>query len=183
MAKKPTSKPSPGRSERRRQEVRRSLPRPAIQLRAVLTQAPVVRTTITVFLFLVLGTVLVIWSGDHVRVEPGQTMTHTRLNRLTFELVDQAATDAKVTNARQSAPYIYTINDPALQRLGASIGGLPAAVAGLSSIEDVAPDLTAAFPSWTTRRSRSSRQHQHRAAPCSRQTAGCRSLFRATRFR
>ena len=100
-----------------------------------------IRTAFIIFGFLVLLSLLVIWSREQLIVRVGQFVTDTRLNRLDFEVEDVDATKAKRQEAAENAPRIYTTNDDLLDRLQASLSGLPTAVSGQTDPTVLASEL------------------------------------------
>ena len=84
---------------------------------------------------------LVIWSREQLLVRVGQFVSETRLNRLDFKVEDADATMAKRLEASENAPRIYTTNDDLLDRLQASLGGLPTAVSGQTDPTALASEL------------------------------------------
>ena len=100
-----------------------------------------IRTALIIFGFLVLLSLLVIWSREQLLVRVGQFVSETRLNRLDFKVEDADATMAKRLEASENAPRIYTTNDDLLDRLQASLGGLPTAVSGQTDPTALASEL------------------------------------------
>ena len=63
MAKPIRTKSSSSRSEQRRQELRRNLPKPTTAIRQAMLRPDFIRTALIIFGFLVLLSLLVIWSS------------------------------------------------------------------------------------------------------------------------
>jgi len=103
------------------------------------------RTCFVVFLFLVVLSLITTWSREQIKVRDGQIASSTRITRIDYSLEDSVATQAKREEARNSSPRIYTINATFIERLAASLLGLPTAVSGMSSIEEVNPELVSQF--------------------------------------
>lgn len=141
MAKPIRTKSSSSRSEQRRQELRRNLPKPTTAIRQAMLRPDFIRTALIIFGFLVMLSLLVIWSREQLLVRVGQFVSETRLNRLDFEVEDADATMAKRLEASENAPRIYTTNDDLLDRLQASLGGLPTAVSGQTDPTALASEL------------------------------------------
>src|SRR5262245_20187833 len=124
---------SAGTRSRRREEIRRSMPKPSFDLRALVERPDFVNGAIVVVGFLVAVSVIMVWSRNQLKVEVDQVMTSTRLKRLDYRVPDLKATDTRRAEARNNAPHVYTLNSSYLDRLAASLNGLPIAVAGKKS--------------------------------------------------
>ncbi len=133
------------KSPRRREELRRILPRRTFDVRSLVGQAEFVNTALVILTFLIVSSAIIIMSREQVKVIDGQIMTDTRLKRLDYRVPDQGLTEAKRLEARKSAPQVYTLNSSYLDRLSASLNGLPKAVAGKLSIAEISPELQAEF--------------------------------------
>src|SRR5436190_16967273 len=136
MARLTKSKSGAAKSARRREELRRTLPRPTFDFKAVLQKPEFINTALILVVFMVFASAVVIWSRDQVKVRDGQIMTVTKLKRLDYTVLDEEATTAKREEARKSSPRIYQLNDAYLNRLEAALVGLPKAVAGKTSLGD-----------------------------------------------
>jgi len=141
------AKPKSGsaKTAKRREELRRVLPKPTFDLRSFIQQPEFINTALATLGFLVLISVLTIWSREQLKVEVGQVMTDTRLKRLDYNVPNQDKTEAERDKARESAPQIYKLNASYLDLLAGSLNGLPKAVAGKTSIEEIAQDLRQEF--------------------------------------
>ena len=133
------------RTARRREELRRALPKPAPDLRALLRQPQVIYAIGVSILFMVVIAGLVNWSREQIKVEPGRVMTDTRLKRLDYRVPDIDSTETLRESARQSAPHVYTLNSAYLERIAGALNGLPTAVGGKTSIEEISEDLVTGF--------------------------------------
>jgi cyclic-di-AMP phosphodiesterase PgpH len=129
------------RSTRRREELRRIIPRPAINLREIFQNSRVVNATLILIGFIVVTSMAVAWSREQPKVRDNQVMTASRLKRLDYDVVDEAATKAKRDEAVKSSPRVYRVNESYLKRLETALLGLPKAVAGKTSLEEVSGDL------------------------------------------
>ncbi|MCZ6734730.1 MAG: HDIG domain-containing protein [Planctomycetota bacterium] len=145
MPKLIRSKSGSSKTARRRDELRRTLPRRTFDLRAMVQQRGFVSTTLITLAFLAVTSILVIWAREQIMVHPSQVMTQTRVNRLDYRVANIELTDAKRQEARDSAPHVYALNSSYLDRLAAALNGLPKAVAGKSAIEDISPELREEF--------------------------------------
>ena len=131
-------------SKSRRETVLRNVPKDSFSISSVLQNPEVVRTCFIIFLFLILVSSLVTWTREQVTISDGQIATNTRITRLDYEVEDIAATEVKREEARNASPRIYTVNQTYIDRLHASLLGLPAAVEG-KKLEDVNPELATQF--------------------------------------
>ncbi len=142
---KPKPKTGAAKTAKRREELRRVLPKPTLDVRSFIQQPEFINTAVVTFGFLVLISVLTIWSREQLKVEVGQVMTDTRLKRLDYSVPNQEKTDSERNKARESAPQIYKLNSSYLDLLAGSLNGLPKAVAGKESIEEIADHLREEF--------------------------------------
>jgi putative nucleotidyltransferase with HDIG domain len=129
------------RTARRREELRRNLPKPTFDLRSFVQQPEFINTALVTLGFMVVLSLLVIWSRQELKVQVGQVMTDTRLKRVDYSVPNLQKTEAERDKARDSAPQIYKLNTTYLNLLAGSLNGLPKAVAGKASIDAIAPDL------------------------------------------
>lgn len=139
------SKSAPVKSARRREELRRVLAQPAFSLGAVLRKPELIHTTIILAAFVLVTSTIVIWSRDQVKVIDNQIMTATKLKRLKYEIEDEEQTKIKREEARKSAARVYKLNESYLGRLKAAIQGLPKAVAGKLTLEEISEELREGF--------------------------------------
>jgi putative nucleotidyltransferase with HDIG domain len=139
------SKTGGAKSARRREELRKSLPKSAFDPLAVLQRPEFIHTALILISFLVVMSFLVVWSRDQVKVRDGQIMTQPRVKRLSYTVLDATETAAKREEARKNSPRIYTRNDSYLGRVEATLIGLPKAVAGKTSLEEISEDLRREF--------------------------------------
>jgi putative nucleotidyltransferase with HDIG domain len=140
-----TKAPKQARSEQRRQELRRNLPRPAAALRQAMTNPAFLRCLGVTLVFLMAAATLVIWSREQILLHPGRVAVEARLTRMDYEVENVAATTARREEAREAAPTIYVPNTPALDRIGSSLKGLPTAIGQAQSVDDVAEALRKQF--------------------------------------
>jgi len=134
-----------GSGKSRRETVLRNVPKQTLSLKSLLKRPEFLRTCFIVFLFLITVSTVATWSREQIKVRDGQIASNTRITRIDYTLEDFAATETKREEARNSAPRIYTINATFIERLEASLLGLPTAVSGMTSIEEVNPELAAQF--------------------------------------
>jgi len=141
MGKAPNSKSS----TTRRAKVLRKVPKQQFQLSELLRKPEFLRTCVIIFLFLLLVSFVATWSREQIKVRDGQIVTDTRVTRLDFEIEDTSATEIKREEEKNSSPRIYIINDSFIERLSASLLGLPTAVFGKTTVEEIAPELVTQF--------------------------------------
>jgi len=143
---KAKSKTSSSKSAVRRAEIRRTLGRPGFNLRSLLDRPDTLNALVILLLATITASMLIDWSRDQPRVRDGQVMTSTRLTRLDYAVVDEAATAAVREEARMSAPRMYRVNEAALARLKTSLQGLPTALANVQSLDEVSAEVRRDFP-------------------------------------
>ncbi|MDP7069965.1 MAG: HDIG domain-containing protein [Phycisphaerales bacterium] len=134
-----------GRSEQRRREIRRNIPKPAADIRQAIRRPEFVRSAVIILAFLIALSILVVWARERVWSYPGMVAKQPQLTRLDYRLENVAATQTLRDEARAASPFIYVPNSPALDRLHSSLLGLPTAVAGTESLTDVADELKQLF--------------------------------------
>jgi putative nucleotidyltransferase with HDIG domain len=134
-----------GRSEQRRQEIRRNIPKPTADLRAALKRPEFIRAAVIIFGFLICASLLVGWAREQVYTYPGLVAKQARLTRLDYRIENAGATKTRRDEARADSPFIYVPNTASLDRLHSSLLGLPTAVAATESIAGVADELKLDF--------------------------------------
>lgn len=146
MAKTSKSKSSSAKTARRREELRRTLPKPTFDPKSLLEKPEFVNAMLITIALMLVTSALVIYGREQVLVRDGQVMTTTRLKRLDYQVLDTAATDARRDQARQSSPRLYRRNDSYLSLLEAALMGLPKAVAGKTSVNaEISEELKEVF--------------------------------------
>lgn len=136
---------STSRSVHRREGLKRILPQSSWNLSSLAFRPELVMIVTIVVSFVIVASALVIWSRDQIKVGEQMIMTTSRLNRLTFKVPDEQATATAREEARKNAPRIYKLNTTFLDRLRASLTGLPAALAERTAIDQVSPELRESF--------------------------------------
>jgi len=145
MSKVTRTRNTAAKSAKRRKDLRRSLPKPTIDVWALLTSREFFNLgVVAVTIFLLVG-VAVIWAREQVKVRDGQIMSDTRLKRIDYSTPDDEATAKRRESARTAAPRLYTINEQYLTELEGAIRGLPRAVANKNSLQEVSTDLIDQF--------------------------------------
>ncbi len=132
-------------SKSRRESVLRKVPKEAFSLSIMLRRPEFLRTCFVIFFFLVTVSSLATWSREQIKIRDGQIASTTRITRIDYSIEDVASTEARREEARNSSPRIYTINATFIERLEASLIGLPTAVFGKNSIEEVNVELAKQF--------------------------------------
>jgi len=125
----------------RRSELRRKL----APGRAWVRSPFVVQTAAVATIFAILAWVICDWSRQQGRWVEGQLLTVPVLNRVDYQLENEALTRQQRELARRNAPRVYDVNRSYLESVRASIEGLPQAVAGKSSVADVGAPLVKLF--------------------------------------
>ena len=142
---KSTGQKSKGIGKSRRETVLKNVPKDTFTISSLLQRPDFLRTCFIIFLFLAVVSTLTTWSREQIKVQDGQIASETRIKRLDFQFEDATATAAKQEEARTSSPRIYTVNASFTDRLKANLTGLPAAVSGKVTLEDVTPELVKDF--------------------------------------
>ena len=98
MSKSTKPKSGTSSSSRRRQELRRNLPKPARDLKGIIRQPEVLNVALVALAFFVVASFLVVWSQDQIKVVHGQIMTDNRVTRLdTYGMFHQNARQIRYT--------------------------------------------------------------------------------------
>ena len=139
------SKQGGGKTARRREELRRTLPRPTFNIFALFQKPEFINTALILTAFLLVVSAAVVWSREQVKVRDGQIMTSTKLKRLDYQVEDADATQVRREEARKSSPRVYRLNTTYLERLEAALNGLPKAVAGKTSLDEISEELKKEF--------------------------------------
>ena len=145
MSKTTRIKSSSTKSARRRQDLRRNLPKRSFNPVVVLQSRKFFNIALIMVIMLVFTSLITIWSREQVKVRDGQIMTTTRIKRLDYSTLDAESTNQKREEARRASPRIYTLNEQYLSELDNAIRGLPRALANTTSLEEVDEDLIANF--------------------------------------
>lgn len=125
----------------RRNEIRRKL----APDRSWARSPAVVQTTAAAAIFAILAWVICDWSRQQSRWVEGQVLTTALLNRVDFQLENEALTRQQRDLARRNAARVYEVNRSYLESVRAAIEGLPQAVAGKGSIAEVGEPLVRTF--------------------------------------
>ncbi|MCL4209760.1 MAG: HDIG domain-containing protein [Phycisphaeraceae bacterium] len=139
------SKPATIRSERRRQELRRIIPRTGIDLRGLLMRRDLVNTVLVYAAFFFVAATIVAVSHDQLRLQVGAVMTEARLKRVDFTIINAAATEEKRREERARAPHVFRLNEQLVTDVQQELLNLPRVVEKITDFSQVAPEIRAAF--------------------------------------
>lgn len=129
----------------RRERARSFVPAPPPAWRAYMRKPENVLAVALVFVFAVLGAVVLNWGRSQIVEEPGRLATRTYIVRADFELEDPVETARRREITRSLAPRVYTADQAFFQEVERSLETLPTAVADAETIEKVAPPIREAF--------------------------------------
>lgn len=135
----------PPRSELRRQEVRKSVPRQGMTWRSILRRPEFINSFLVGIGFVILMTLVVQWSRGQVKHFNGEVIHTNYINRSDYQVENASATQAKQEEARKNAPRVYTLNQQYLGRVEALIDGLPQAVADKTDISEIQDEVREEF--------------------------------------
>jgi len=142
------SKPKVGRatgSLTGRQEVHRALSRDRSDWWRY-WKSPETYTTIGLMLIFVVGiSTILLWIHRQPLVSEGQIAFRTQVARVAFDVYDKDKTEKKQELARKRATRYYDGVQTYLDQLQFNLLGLPTALAGKTTVEEVNPDLVSSF--------------------------------------
>lgn len=141
MSKTTKAKLSTTKSARRREELRRNLPKPTIGAAALLKRPEIVNGGLLLLIFIILASILVVWSRDRMKIEVDQIMLQTRLNRLDYRIEDEQATDARREEAKAASPRVYRLSGQYLEELQHALNALPKAVEGKTLLDEISVEV------------------------------------------
>ncbi len=133
------------KSARRREELRRAIPRPGIDFKSLFLRRELVNALLIFFVFFLAAGALTLYSHEQDRLVPGKVMTEARLKRVSFTVVNQEATDILRQRTRERAPFVFQINREYLDDLREELINLPKAVETVESIDAVADEIREAY--------------------------------------
>lgn len=96
-------------------------------------------------LFFVLATSIGIWASSLREPAVGRVSAETSVTRVTVEIPDLNGTENRRERARQLSPQIFIAEGAAIDEIVSSIASLPAALAGVTDPEGVAPEIRDRF--------------------------------------
>jgi len=121
------------------------MPRTGIELWTTLKRPEFVYGGVICLLFVAGLSMLAGWSHSRKVPYAGQLVEHPVVNLVDYEVEDPQATERERVEARNSSALLLTPMVAYLDRLEASIDGLPRALAERKSLEEVNPELVSAF--------------------------------------
>jgi len=132
-------------SVKRREGLRRTVPRPVVGLAALLRRPEAANCVVIGVIATVICAVLTVWSTTASKVAVGQVATETRFVRSPYVVVDDEATRSRRDEARRGAPRIYSSNEAYLGRLRTALERLPEAVFEKVGLDGVDQELVQEF--------------------------------------
>lgn len=117
----------------------------APDLGTLLRRPRVVNGTAVVLASGLLLTLIISWNRAHPHLWVGEIATTSLVNPVEFSVPDAAATLQRREEARAGAEKYYVANSPVLERLRASIQGLPVATREVGSLDGLNPELREQF--------------------------------------
>ena len=162
----------PGRSGRR-VRLRRKLPRQTSPVLAWLRDERNLSAVLVVAAFVAAATMLAAWADGLPREYAGQRATTSRVNRIEYSDVDEAATERRREEARKAAPLVFAASTDYLQRMQGEIEGLPLLVRDKLSLAEVPESVPECVPECIAQSV--CKSHSDRSCPVRRRTAWTRS--------
>ncbi len=129
----------------RREEVRRALPKEQALWKDWLDRPSFFLSIAIGIGFVILATLILNWSFTQPMAREGQIMFDTFASRIDFDVVDAEKTRQERERARDQAPHVYRDIPGRLEGLVVPLRGLPAAVAGRESLDDVPVEIITQF--------------------------------------
>ena len=145
MAKSTKPKFGPVKSATRRDELRRNLPKPGLEMWSLLQRPEVLSSGSLLLGFTILIALLVGWSRDQIHVAPGQVMRETRLNRIDFSVPDTGKTAEQQREARIRAPQVFSQDVDFIAGLRNPLHQLPVLVAKETDFESITASIRLEF--------------------------------------
>ena len=140
----PRARPAQMRASGRRTTLRRQRAHPGALARAAIRSPVFGYAAMTAAIFALVATALTVWAREQPLIALGRVMNETRVVRLPFRSLDEAATKDAREKAAQEAPRVY-VEQGALQAAIDELRSLPGAVAGAETLEAVAPEIRRKF--------------------------------------
>jgi cyclic-di-AMP phosphodiesterase PgpH len=88
---------------------------------------------------------LLLWTRHQPLVDAGRVVRETRTVQSEFRVPDEAATTQERAAARLRTPRVYVASQPAIEEIRNALAGLPEALRGATTIEQVEPSLQKQF--------------------------------------
>ncbi|MCP3905689.1 MAG: HDIG domain-containing protein [Planctomycetes bacterium] len=133
------------RPARRRDELRRNLPKPTPGVRSLIRRPEIITSSLVLLAFAIVVSVCVTWSRDQVHVAAEQVMTETRVNRLDFTVENPAATEKAREEAQSRAPDVYVLDTAFLQDLRTPFHNLPVITSEQTEFEGIRAEIRETF--------------------------------------
>lgn len=130
-------KRSRGVTAKRREGIRRRLPRPVSALRDAVRQPEVANCMVAGAIATVVLALLLHWSATTPKFSIGQIAADSRVVRMGYRLADPVATAAAREEARKSSPRVYVANSAYLSSLAEELRELPVRVAGKLDVDGI----------------------------------------------
>lgn len=135
----------PGGTSRRREELRRTLPRPGSELMEWFRRPEAVSTIVIAVVAGLCFGALIALSSDQTRVYVGQIAVTSAVNPRVYDVEDRPKTEEARENARRASPRYYLANGAYLSSLRAAIDGLPVAAFEKDDVSLIDPALVERF--------------------------------------
>ena len=129
----------------RRAELRKNLRPSGTGWRQSLRRSEALSSLPSVIMFLVIASALTAWTREQPLIAPGRLMTQSSIVRTEFRIENTAAIEDKIRTARQNTPRVYNAASSFFNDLDSSLLRLPTALADAQTLDDVAPEIRAAF--------------------------------------
>lgn len=134
-----------GGKPRLRRAPRLAAPGPFESVRRVLAHSGFVPAACVALVLLLMNIAVLGLSRGKLLAAEGRVMDETRASRVEFRVKDAAATERARQAEALMVPRAYALDESAATELRASLATLPATLAAAESIEQVAPEIRAAF--------------------------------------
>ncbi|TVQ62972.1 MAG: HDIG domain-containing protein [Phycisphaerales bacterium] len=115
------------------------------RVRRALQSGPFGWALVTCVVFVLVSSAVVIWSREQPLVAVGRVMSETRDVRVAFTVADESETSARRDLARQQTPRVFVADESAIEAIRSSLENLPTALAGVSVLEGVEPQIRERF--------------------------------------
>lgn len=132
-----TNRGRSGKSAKRREELRRNLPKPALELRSLFEKPELIKLWLVILAFVLTTSAIVVWSRQQIKVRDGRVMTDTRLKRLDYDVANPVATERDRETARRAGPQVWRLNSEYLDSVARALDELPASLAGLTAATEL----------------------------------------------
>ncbi|HMN94966.1 MAG TPA: HDIG domain-containing protein [Phycisphaerales bacterium] len=138
-------RPRKGVTAKRREGIRRTLPRPVSAVRDALRQPEIANCLVAGGVATVALAVLLHWSVTTPKFAVGQVAAESRVVRIGYRVADPNATALARDEARKTAPRVYVANVAYLRAIADQLHDLPRQVAGRLDVDGIEPQVIQAF--------------------------------------